>query len=258
MSAGLAEAWFLVPLAALACALLALAPLGEQVLARGVVFIDLAVAQAAAAAAMTLGAIVDHPGAPLAQAAAIGGALACALAVAYLARRWPAQREALIGLIYVLGAALALLAARADPHGRERIAELLAADLLWAQWPQVALLAALALLAQSLRRALARDAVFYSLFALAAALSVQALGLFVVFALLIAPALWRHAGASHACALGGALAAGGAGLAASWLLDAPSGPCVAFALASFGVLTATYPGSRGPRTLSRSLLNRDR
>ena len=46
-----AELWYLTPMAALLLGLLALVPLGTQVLARGVVFIDLAVAQAAAAAA---------------------------------------------------------------------------------------------------------------------------------------------------------------------------------------------------------------
>ena len=47
------DAWFWSPVLALLLGVIALAPLGEQVLARGVVFIDLAVAQAAAAAALT-------------------------------------------------------------------------------------------------------------------------------------------------------------------------------------------------------------
>ena len=38
------DAWFWTPVLALLLGVLALAPLGEQVLARGVVFIDLAVA----------------------------------------------------------------------------------------------------------------------------------------------------------------------------------------------------------------------
>jgi len=53
-----AEFWFLTPMVALLLGLLALAPLGTQVLARGVVFIDLAVAQAAAAAALWVAAVV--------------------------------------------------------------------------------------------------------------------------------------------------------------------------------------------------------
>ena len=76
-----AEAWFLVPAAAVALGVLALAPLGAQVLARGVVFIDLAVAQAAAAAALWAGAWIDHPSLLQSQAAAAAGALGCAAAV---------------------------------------------------------------------------------------------------------------------------------------------------------------------------------
>ena len=47
--------WWLAPLLALGLGLVVLAPLGVQVLKRGVVFIDLAVAQAAAAAALLKG-----------------------------------------------------------------------------------------------------------------------------------------------------------------------------------------------------------
>lgn len=229
------EAWWLAPAAALACAAIALAPLGEQVLARGVVFVDLAVAQAAAAAALCSAALLDHPEPLLIEAAVIGGALACAGAVAASARRWPAQREALIGLIYVLGAAAALLGATLDPHGRERVAQLLAADVLWADAAQVAKLAAAAFAVLALRLQLARDAVFFPLFAVVAAAAVQALGLFVVFALLIAPALWQRAGLQRPLALALTLLAVLAGLGVSWLLDAPSGPSVAAAAAVLGL-----------------------
>jgi len=46
------DIWFLFPTLALLAGLLALAPLGAQVLRRGVVFIDLAVAQAAGGGAL--------------------------------------------------------------------------------------------------------------------------------------------------------------------------------------------------------------
>jgi zinc/manganese transport system permease protein len=228
------EAWFLAPVAALLFGVLALAPLGRQVLARGVVFIDLAVAQAAAAAALWAGALADHPSWLTQQLMAAAGALACAGGVALLSRRWPAQREALIGLLYVLGASLALLGARLDPHGRERLGELLAADVLWTGWPQVALLAACAGVVVVTGSRLARDGAFYPAFALVASLAVPALGLFVVFAALMAPALWQRAGVRQGWAHTGAVLACAAGLAASWALDAPSGACVAVALALFG------------------------
>lgn len=234
----LADAWFLPPAAALALGLLALAPLGAQVLARGVVFIDLAVAQAAAAAALWVAALVDHPGLTTTQMAAAAGALACAGAVAWLSDRWPRQREALIGLLYVAGACVALLGARQDPHGRERLASLLAADVLWAGWTQVAMLGVAAAGVALLGRRLASNRVFYPLFALVASLAVPALGLFVVFALLIAPGLWQRAGLGKLAAVVlGALSCGAA-LALSWWLDLPSGACVALVLAASGLMAA--------------------
>jgi zinc/manganese transport system permease protein len=238
-----AEFWFLTPMAALLLGLLALAPLGTQVLARGVVFIDLAVAQAAAAAALWVAVVVDHPNAWTTQAMATTGAMACAAAVAWLLRLWPQQREALIGLLYVSGASMALLGAGQDPHGRERLGQLLAADVLWADWPQVMVLTACALAVAASRRWLQRDAVFYPGFALVASLAVPVLGLFVVFAALIAPALWQRAGLSAWLAGLGAVLASALGLLASWVLDAPSGACVALALSVFGVLSAGLRGS---------------
>jgi len=146
----------------------------------------------------------------------------CASVVAWLSHRWPQQREALIGLLYVFGASVALLGAGQDPHGRERLGQLLAADVLWSDGYQVLVLATCALAVTLSRRWLSRDAVFYPGFALVASLAVPVLGLFVVFAALIAPGLWQR------------------GLLVSWLLDMPSGACVALALSAFGVLSAGF------------------
>ena len=246
------DAWFALPAAALFFGILALAPLGSQVLMRGVVFIDLAVAQAAAAAALWAAAIVDHPGWLVTHIFAFGGALGCAAAVATLARRWRGQREALIGLLYVMGASVALLGARQDPHGRERLSELLAADVLWVQSLQVGVLLACAAGVQMLgRERLSRDRLFFPVFAVVSSLAVPALGLFVVFACLIAPALWQRAGATRIAAWGGAALACGLGLALSWLLDAPSGACVVLGLAAFGILSAAL--RRAPLARTESL-----
>ena len=246
-----ASPWFAVPLLALAAGIAALAPLGVQVLARGVVFIDLAVAQGAAAAALWAGTTLQAPSALAIRLAAVAGGVVVAALVAALAKRRPAEREALIGLIYVLGAALATLGASADPHGRERFAELLAADVLWADASQVALLGALAIGATLLGRALRGrrwpDALFYPVFAVFASLAVPALGLFIVFAALIVPALWQRNALPAWVAVAVATGAAAAGLAVSWALDRPSGACVAIALGACGVAAAFVPDRRrGP------------
>ncbi|MFN5511002.1 MAG: metal ABC transporter permease, partial [Burkholderiales bacterium] len=81
--------WILVPVLALGAALLALAPLGTHVLRRGVVFIDLAIAQSAAAGALAALSLGRHPAWWVTQTAAILSALVAAGVVALLARRWP-------------------------------------------------------------------------------------------------------------------------------------------------------------------------
>ena len=236
--------WFLAPVLALAAGVLALAPLGAQVLARGVVFIDLAVAQAAAAAALAALALADHPSWLVTQLTAATGALAAAALVAALARWWPEHREALIGLVYVGCACAALLIARQDAHGAEHLHALLAADVLWSGWPQVATLAGCALAVALLRRRLADDAWFFVAFALVASLAVQVLGLFIVFAALIAPGLWQRAGRRPATATALAVTTAMTGLNASWWLDAPSGPLVALALALCGGAAAVRRQAR--------------
>ncbi len=270
------DLWFVLPAVALLVGACALVPLGQQVLQRGVVFMDLAVAQAAAAGSLwALVALHQHAdGADVAlDLAGLAGSLLCALAVAGLSRLWPQRREALIGLLYVLCACLALLGARMDPHGRDRMLELLAADVLWVQPAQAMTLAlAAALLWGALLywpRLLERDMPFYTGFALVISVAVPVLGLFLVFALLIGPALWlgrlsasgdhaQERPRANAPAQGVEVTQGGArlglsrirplfvplllawaacllGLASSWWWDAPSGACVALACALLGL-----------------------
>lgn len=237
-------AWVVAPGAALSAACVLLVPLGVQVLARGVVFIDLALAQVAATGALIMSMLVEHPSLWVTSASA--AALTGAALVWWLARRWPQQREALIGLVYVTGAGLSVIAAGFDPHGRERLAALLAADVLWAPWPGAALLGAgaVVILVLSASGALRFDAVFYPAFALALSAAVPVLGLYLVFALLIAPALWTRRGASLRCSVAGALLVSGTGLGVSWAWDLPSGACIATALCIVGLSAALAKAQR--------------
>jgi len=235
------------PFAAGLLALLTHVPLGEQVLRRGIVFIDLAIAQMAALGVLAASGWSTDPS-PVWWAGSLA-ALASAIVVAWLARRWPERREALIGLVYVGGAALAILWVSADPHGAQKLRALLAGDILWVRveslWPLAAGSALFAVATRLQPAALDRDALFYPTFALLISLSVPVLGLYLVFAALIAPALGasalRQAGnprarwAAYAIGLIGLLA----GLAGSFWLDCPSGPTVVLAL----IATAAVSGA---------------
>jgi zinc/manganese transport system permease protein len=236
----IAQVWEVLhlPLIAALIALASHVPLGEQVLKRGIVFIDLAIAQVAA-----LGVLVANSqgvGGSMATATGVLMALAGAWLIATLARRSPDHREALIGLVYVGAAALSVLWVSADPHGAQKLRAVLAGDVLWVNaesvWP-LALASLLLILALRAKpRLLEHDLLFYPVFALVISLSVPVLGLYLVFTALIAPALgaWplRQRGYRHAglVAFGAGSVGVGAGLFASFALDLPSGPCIVLSL----------------------------
>jgi zinc/manganese transport system permease protein len=92
-------------------------PLGQQVLARGIVFIDLAIAQVAG-----LGVIAAHvfgfaAGGWSAQIAAASAALVGALLLTWTERKRPEAQEALIGVLFVLASTAQILILANDPHG---------------------------------------------------------------------------------------------------------------------------------------------
>lgn len=100
--------------------------LGRQVLKRGIIFIDLAIAQVAA-----LGAIVAHmdhrvediPFSHVWMPAVF--ALAGAGFIAWLSKRMADELEAMIGCFYVLSAVAAMLLLANDPHGAELLKQLM-------------------------------------------------------------------------------------------------------------------------------------
>ena len=219
-------------------------PLGRRVLERGIIFLDLAVAQLA-----VLGVVAAHAlglaenGWP-AQLPAALAALTGAALLAGCERRWPHIQEALIGSTFVVAASLAVLLLSGDPHGGEQLAELLAGQILWATPAQAMWMAALygVLLAfLGWRGARLGGLGFYLAFALAITASVQLVGVYLVFASLILPALAVRGMPSRAAVPAG-LALGAlayaAGLAASAALDWPAGPAIVVALAGTALVAA--------------------
>ena len=79
-------------------------PMGQQVLARGIVFIDLAIAQIAGLGVIAADALGWEPQGIAVQIAAVGAALLGALLLSFTEKRWPDIQEALIGVLFVLAA----------------------------------------------------------------------------------------------------------------------------------------------------------
>jgi zinc/manganese transport system permease protein len=229
-----------------------LVPLGMQVLERGIVFIDLAIAQIAGAGIIFADYLGWEPAGAAVQIAALAAALGAALLLTWTERRWPQVQEAIIGVVFVVASSAAVLLLAKNPHGGEQLKDLLAGQILWvspASLPLEALVYAVLLAVWlGLRNKLGRVG-FYVVFACAVTVSVQLVGLFLVFTTLVVPALatyysrrQRHFKAYVIGVLGYA-----AGLVASAMADLPSGAmivCAMTAIAAAFFLLTSRPQSR--------------
>jgi zinc/manganese transport system permease protein len=255
--------WDLLLLPFLACLVLAgiHAYLGLHVLARGVIFVDLALAQVAALG-MTAALLAGHaPESDAAYAWALAFTTLGALVFA-LTRRGPGAgvavpQEAIIGIVYAVAAALTVLVLDRVAQGGEQIKQLLVGSILGVTREDVWRLACLygligavhwvcrrPLLALSLggevRGARGWDFLFYLTFGLVVTSSVRIAGVLLVFSYLIVPAVigaWLAPSIAGRLVIGWivGLVASAAGLAASYGWDLPTGATV---VAAFGVMLA--------------------
>ena len=228
--------------------------LGLHVLARGVIFVDLALAQMAALG-ISVAFLVGHA---VHSSAAYWYALAFALGGALLfsttrTRRAPIPHEAIIGIVYAVSAAAAIVVVDQAPQGSEHIKQLLVGGILTVTAGEVATVAVLygivgvahwlarrPLLDISFdpvgaaargRRVTWWDVAFYASFAVVVTSSVRMAGVLLVFAFLIVPATCA---ALLTASVVGRLAVGwmvGAvvsalGLAAAYAWDLPTGATV--------------------------------
>ncbi len=206
--------WMLPPVAICLVAMAALGWFGLHVLDRGIIFIDLALAQCAAlgaTGAVYLGLDPDHPWAlALSLLASAVGAVVFT-AVRQLEDRVPT--EAIIGIAYAVCAAAGVLLVELsdDPHGAEKIQQLLVGNIVWVRWSEIAT-AALAVAAvgavhavfhrqileismdpEGARRRGMRvalwDLLFYLTFGVVVTAIVGVVGVLLVFSLLIIPAV---------------------------------------------------------------------
>ena len=215
-------------------------PLGMQVLKRGIVFIDLAVAQIAGLGVIVADRLGFEPQGAAVQIAALGAALAGALVLNWTDRRWPQIQEAVIGVAFVVAANAAILLLASNPHGAEHLKDLLVGQILWADTTRLAIIgivyAAILAVWFGLRERLGGVG-FYLLFACAVTASVQLVGVYLVFASLIVPGLATLRFARRRLAAGYAVAAlaYAAGLVLSLVSDMPPGPLIVCVMAALGV-----------------------
>ncbi len=219
-------------------------PLGQRVLARGIIFLDLAIAQIAG-----LGIIAAHSfefdaeGWQI-QLIAISSALAGALLLYAAERLWPQVLEAIIGTVFILAASGGILLLANNPHGGEHLKSILAGQILWVNYEQLIPVAVLYSAVLGIWFGLKKQChplVFYIIFAFSVTASVQLVGVYLVFASLIIPALAVRLAKKHNLIIAYVMGAMAyvIGLTLSAVLDLPSGAVVTWTLAIFGILIAT-------------------
>lgn len=236
--------------------------LGIHIIARGVIFVDLALAQVAAMgwAAANLGLAIwigNLLGIPASTAAYAVGLIATLVAaglfsVSRLEHAFVPQ-EAIIGIVFVVASAGTILLAAQAPRGSEHVEELLTGSLLWVTWPDIVRLAVVyaaigavhwffrdRFLTISLKPDVAAkrnfsvawwDFLFYALFGLMVTMSVAIVGVLLVFSFLVIPAViaflfTRRPGYLLAVAWMSGTIATFLGLFISFQADLPTGPVV--------------------------------
>jgi len=252
--------------------------LGLHVLARGVIFVDLALAQVAALG-ITVAFLAGHP---IQSEAAYWYALAFTVGGAVLfsvsrTRRAPIPQEAIIGIVYAVSAAAAVLVVDRAPQGSEHIKQLLVGSILTATPSEVGTLAGLYAVIGGLlwmtrrplieisfdpEEALRRgrwipwwDFFFYASFGLVVTSSVRIAGVLLVFSYLIVPAA---VGALLTRSVTGRLLVGWGlgflvsvlGLFASYAWDLPTGATV---VTTFGTLLGAVALAMGTLRLLRGI-----
>lgn len=248
-----------------------LAYLGVHVIAREVIFVDLSLAQMAALGTTSALLFNVEPNSALGYAFALGfttiGAFIFAMTrTAKVKQRVP--HEAIIGIVYIVASAAALLVAARAPKGAEAIKDLLVGSLLWVTWPAILKLflvyLGLAVFHYLLRNrfmtiSLKEDEVaaqgwnvkwwdflFYVSFGVAITLAVPIAGVLLVFTFLVVPSViaflfTRKEGLLILVSWSSSALASALGLFISFRFDLPTGPLI---VCVFGLVLLLAGGVR--------------
>ena len=217
-------------------------PLGQEVLRRGIIFIDLAIAQVAGLGVIAAYAMEWDPEGIEVQLAAVSAALLAAFGLHWTEKRWTRIQEPLIGTLFILAATGGILLLAGNPHGSEHLKDLLVGQILWTTWASlwpVALLYASALVIWFWLNPRSGGLIFYLVFAVVVTASVQIVGIYLVFASLIIPAL-TTVGMKRGSRLLAGYVIGGVsyllGILVSFWLDMPTGAVIVWTMAAVALL----------------------
>jgi len=224
-------------------------PLGQVVLQRGIIFIDLAIAQIAALGVIAADITGWEENTYAVQFAAVSAALIAATCLNWTEKRWPETQEALIGTLFVLAATGSILLLANNPHGGDYLKDILVGQILWTTWTSlipIAILYAVLLAVWFLGRNRIGRVGFYLTFAFAVTAAVQIVGVYLVFASLILPALATrrlHGRVRLFTGYGIGALSYLAGILLSALFDLPTGAVVVWTMAIFALSAGLIIGS---------------
>ena len=182
---------------------------GLHVLARGIIFVDLALAQMAALGFSLAFLMGEEAHGLTAQLYAFASTLLAAFAFAGLRRiKSKINREVIIGCVYVVSTALSIIILSRSTQGMEELKSLFNGSILWVRWEEIIILAGVYCLlglfhavfhkrfyslsfaenGKEQRQSFLWEFLFFATFAIIITFAVNVAGVLLVFAFLIIPA----------------------------------------------------------------------
>jgi len=239
--------------------------LGLHVLARGIIFIDLALAQVAALGVSVAFLLGKESHGWESQLFAFIATLIFAFAFAKLRNiRDKIAREVTIGIVYVVATALSIVILSRSNQGMEELKSLFNGNILWTSWQEIAVIAVLYSLVITLHAVYRRkflqlsfaedekstpsfiwEFLFFASFAVVITLAVNVAGILLVFAFLIIPTFSASlivAGFTRQMLVGWLISLIGcvAGLFLAYHFDLPVGATIVSILGILPIMSAIY------------------
>ncbi len=241
--------------------------LGIHVIKRQIIFVDLAIAQIAALGALIAFMFGVEPHTFASYWFSLGLAtIGAAIFALCRFKDGKVPQEAIIGLVYAIAAAMAILLIDKAPHGAEQLKDILTGSILWVQWKSIATAAVVysvvgvihyvfrdkfMLISTDPEAAIKKglnirvwDFLFFFLFGVVITLSVDVAGVLIVFVFLVAPAITAISITNRLLwqlmiGWGLGLVVTVMGLVASYLWDLPTGPAIIACYAALIVLLSS-------------------